>query len=89
MTRQRKWQLKMKAQGRCIVCGLPSSTAVYCCYHAEKNRGYALARYYRHRNLKPKNLVSNPPMDAREEAHGLELAKKHGWCISETETENV
>ena len=49
MTRQCTWQLKMKAQGRCIVCGMPQSTAVYCRFHAQKHSGYVLARYYRNR----------------------------------------
>ena len=37
MTRQRLWQLKMRAQGRCLTCGTSSlTTRAYCAEHSKK-----------------------------------------------------
>lgn len=38
MSRQRKYQLRMKKQGWCTLCGEPAATAAYCLLHAIKSR---------------------------------------------------
>lgn len=40
MSRQREWQIKMKAAGRCQQCGAPSYGALLCFKHLEKVRNY-------------------------------------------------
>jgi hypothetical protein len=34
MTRQRRWQLKKRAEGKCIVCGVDSNGKILCRKHA-------------------------------------------------------
>ena len=38
LSRQRKYQLRMMQQGRCIICGEPAATAAHCLIHAIKAR---------------------------------------------------
>ena len=38
VSRQRKYQLRMQQQQRCIICGEPSVTAAHCLLHAIKYR---------------------------------------------------
>jgi hypothetical protein len=44
VSRQRKYQLRMKARRRCIICGEPAVRRVYCLYHMVKYRELARAR---------------------------------------------
>ncbi|MCX8090962.1 MAG: hypothetical protein N3I86_08525 [Verrucomicrobiae bacterium] len=44
VSRQRKYQLRMKARKRCIICGEPVVRASYCLYHMVKYRELARAR---------------------------------------------
>jgi hypothetical protein len=38
ISRQRKYQLRMKKQGCCTLCGEPAATASHCLFHAIKSR---------------------------------------------------
>ena len=38
LTRQRKYQLRMRQQGRCTLCGKPAFTASHCLFHAIEAR---------------------------------------------------
>lgn len=44
VSRQRKYQLRMKARKRCIICGEPAVRTSYCLYHMVKYREMARAR---------------------------------------------
>lgn len=44
VSRQRKYQLRMKARKRCIICGEPVVRTAYCLYHMVKYRELARAR---------------------------------------------
>jgi hypothetical protein len=37
-SRQRRWQIKMKSEGRCVICGEKAVTAFHCLRHAIDNR---------------------------------------------------
>lgn len=37
MTRQRRWQKKQKALGRCVTCGKPAKTKFHCAFHAKEH----------------------------------------------------
>ena len=37
ITRQRRWQLKMATQGRCVLCGKRAATRQHCKWHARDN----------------------------------------------------
>lgn len=45
-SRQRKWQMRMKAEGRCGLCGAKAVTALHCERHAEMVHGRWNARKY-------------------------------------------
>lgn len=46
MTRQRLWQLKMNAAGRCAICGKsPLKTRQHCAQHAKKASKRALPKH--------------------------------------------
>jgi hypothetical protein len=38
LSRQRKYQLRMKKQGCCTLCGEPAATAAHCLFHAIQSR---------------------------------------------------
>ena len=40
ISRQRRWQVKMKANGRCIQCGQKSINVTYCDRHRKLQLGY-------------------------------------------------
>jgi len=40
ITRQRKWQLRKQAEGKCITCGAPAVVAFFCLKHAVGKREY-------------------------------------------------
>ena len=52
ISRQRKWQLKMRASGRCERCGDPAVTSDYCLKHAVDNRERARKRLHCKRRSK-------------------------------------
>lgn len=52
MSRQRRWQLKHKKLGLCILCQSPLATSAYCLKHAIANRE-------RTRKLKPRKMRYN------------------------------
>ena len=37
LSRQRKWALRMKEQGKCMICGKDAKTKKHCEYHAEQH----------------------------------------------------
>ena len=49
VSRQRKWALKMIAEGRCRECGKPLATRVYCRRHADANAATQRAWYRRNK----------------------------------------
>lgn len=49
VSRQRKYQLRMKARKRCIICGEPAVRSGYCLYHMIKYRELARARVHARR----------------------------------------
>jgi hypothetical protein len=49
VSRQRKYQLRMKARKRCIICGEPAVRTTYCLYHMIKYRELARARVHAQR----------------------------------------
>ena len=53
MTRQRKYQLKMKTQGRCVVCGKPAVTSQHCRFHADQMCERIKKRYAAKKTLRP------------------------------------
>lgn len=40
VSRQREWQLRKKAEGKCIICGVTARANSRCEYHARKFVGY-------------------------------------------------
>jgi hypothetical protein len=38
ISRQRRWQLRQRAAGNCVICGKTAETRGYCAEHAERNR---------------------------------------------------
>lgn len=40
ISRQRLWQIRMQAAGRCIVCGAQATTAIHCETHQKKHNTY-------------------------------------------------
>lgn len=42
LSRQRRWQLRKRAEGRCTICGRPrdGGTRQHCRIHAEMHNGY-------------------------------------------------
>ena len=49
MTRQQRWQIKMRAADRCIICGQPESPtrSGMCPTHAARDAARVLRGYYR------------------------------------------
>ena len=47
VSRQRVWQLRMKAEGRCMLCGKPRATVSYCRKHANLRNMLNRKRYWR------------------------------------------
>ena len=48
LTKQRRWQLKQIAAGKCRICGKgPLKTADHCARHAAARSVQEMARYYR------------------------------------------
>jgi hypothetical protein len=45
ISRQRKWQLRKKAEGKCELCGEPSAGGVHCEKHKKMNRIYYRSKY--------------------------------------------
>ena len=46
ISRQRRYQLRMRDEGRCVLCGRKLSTATHCAQHAKMHRESQLRRYY-------------------------------------------
>lgn len=49
LSRQRKYQLRMKDKGKCIICGKKATTSHFCSTHAEQANVYSRAYYQRQR----------------------------------------
>lgn len=45
VSRQRKYQLRKKQSGMCIICGKPRATAMHCLEHAIAHRERERKRY--------------------------------------------
>jgi len=48
ISRQRKYQLRKRKQGRCIICGDKAITSHFCQDHAHKANEMAKSHYHRH-----------------------------------------
>lgn len=44
ISRQRRWQLRQKAAGLCMICSAPAVNAYYCLAHAIYHREYRRSR---------------------------------------------
>ena len=47
MTRQQRWQIKMKKEGRCVTCGSLAINKNYCDFHRKQQNKYS--QNYRNR----------------------------------------
>lgn len=45
VSKQRKWQLRKRRSGQCVVCGKKSVTKTHCEVHAQKDRERVYANY--------------------------------------------
>jgi hypothetical protein len=52
ISRQRRYQLRMRDEGRCVLCGKKLATATHCAQHAKMHRTSQLRRYYE--KIRPK-----------------------------------
>lgn len=50
VSRQRRWQIEKKKEGRCVICGKPSITQYHCDRHRKEASRRSLERYYRKKN---------------------------------------
>lgn len=63
ISRQRRYQLRMREEGRCVLCGKKLATATHCEQHAKMHRESQLRRYYQ--KIRPKrypHLAPPPPI---------------------------
>jgi len=51
VSRQRRWQIKMRALGRCPACGKKSTDKVYCAKHRKLQSKRVMKRYHRQKAL--------------------------------------
>jgi len=47
LSRQRKYQLRMRDKGKCIICGANRVNAHFCATHAERANDFSKAHYAR------------------------------------------
>ncbi len=66
ISRQRKWQLKMKSQGHCNICGKKAKTKSHCEKHAYMHSKKALKRYYLKKGNKAETMYHH-----RTETHNI------------------
>jgi hypothetical protein len=52
VSRQRRWQLRKQAEGKCIICGQPVATSLFCLKHAIVRREQSRIRFGRQRRLR-------------------------------------
>ena len=62
VSRQRKYQLRMRQKKRCIICGEPAANATHCLFHMIKCR----ERHRAKQNFQRRNLGSR--------SYGLQLS---------------
>ncbi len=73
VSRQRKWQIRMREQGRCTFCGQPAGKYVgFCDRHAVENQ----LRYWRREGKKP-------PRKTIERLIALGLEDWHSLALGE------
>ena len=51
VSRQRRWQIKMRALGRCPACGKKTTDKVYCAKHRKLQSERVLRRYHKMKEL--------------------------------------
>lgn len=78
ISRQRKWQLKKKAQGLCIICGKPAVNSRHCeqCYVKQKELRRRYSVKWRKRN-KAKITEYNKKYYAKNRKKLLEQKRKN------------
>ena len=64
ISRQRAWQIKRRAEGRCVQCGKKAVTANHCRQCRDRMNKYALAYYYR----KKKIIVDNAEKSTKKQS---------------------
>lgn len=74
VSRQRKYQLRMKARKRCVICGRRAVTNTYCAKHHAADRRQARDRYAALRQERLRN-------DA-EAQRRVEAVKRNGGRIA-------
>jgi hypothetical protein len=51
ISRQRRWQIKMRALGRCPACGKKTTEKVYCAKHRRLQSERVMRRYHKMKDL--------------------------------------
>jgi hypothetical protein len=87
ISRQRKYQLRMKKQGCCTLCGEPAATAAHCLFHAiqsrERNRAgkksqrrYLAAQSYQFKASAPLTKAAGRRLNGNRSGIGFERLAK-------------
>jgi len=72
MSRQRRWRKKMIAEGRCMICGKPRTSAAYCDLHLRYQRNWRDRR--RNQNL---CIRCGAPRDCDSKSRCFKCLKKY------------